>query len=398
MINKKTLIPKALISCSLGFGLSQHAVADKGQVRLQAPQKASQEREDYQECLAAVIKKYKAPRTALKEKRMEMRLAACRDRYPAAYILAECKKQMTLGYKDSPEELKAGLKSCQTEYKKFSFNPKSAIPFVIAEDKSFFAGVGLNLPTLMREDEDEDSPSTQYMGENFGNFSCGPLYGTMFDEDVAPEYMLFGNDPFLYAPLQHTPKASFMSSIGLKPGKNPKTTLVHKEFGEFNYVAKTQELLNFFPTSYCFYDRKIGPLYEGIKIYYLLDRPSKSVTPYFGVAFYKEKTAITAKKLAEEIQAVLGANYIISQPKPSVYIISTHKDYPLDSEGDPKNVCQKDLESPYMASVVTRENTSLAAYSLVANTANLCRFGDRVASRFLKKGAVVPSKETNPAQ
>lgn len=393
MKNKKTLIRKVLIACGFCFGVSQHGLSEKGQVKLQAPQKASQEREDYQECLAAVIKKYKAPRTPIKEKRMERNLAACRDRYPAAYILAECKKQMTTGYKDSPDELRAGIKSCQTEYKKFSFNPKAAVPFVMTEDKSFFAGVGLNQATLMREEEDEDTPSSQFMGENFGNFSCAPLYETMFD-DKEPEYMLFGNDPFLYAPLQHTPKQSFMDSIGLKPSKKPKTVLVHPEFGEFNYTAKSEELLNFFPTSYCFFDRKIGPLYEGIKLYYLLDRPSQSVTPYFGVAFYKEKTAITAKKLAEEIRATLGASYIISQPKPSIYIISTQKDYPLDSEGDPKNVCQKDLRSPYMASVVTRENTTLAAYALVANTANLCRFGDRVASRFLKKGAVKPTSDS----
>lgn len=393
MNTKKTPNVKAFAIWSLSFGLSHIALADKGKVSLKAPQKASQEREDYQECVASVIKKYQPPRTPLKEKRMEKSLAACRDRYPAAYILAECKKSMTAGYKDSPADLRAGLKSCQAEYRKYSFNPKSAVPFVIKEDKSFFAGVGLNQAAFMREsEEDESKPDSQYMGENFGNFSCEPLFEAMFN-DEEPEYILFGNDPHVYAPLQHVPRDSFLKSTGLKAGKEAKVSKVHPEFGEIDYNGKSKELLNFFPTSYCFFDRKIGQLYEGIKIYYLLDRPSKSVTPYFGTAFYKEKTAIPAQKLAEEIKGVLGADYQISQPKPNVYLISVHKDYPLDSEGDPKNVCQKDLESPYVASVVARENSVLAAYSLVANTANLCRFGDRVASRFLKKGSVKPSAE-----
>lgn len=367
---------------ALSFSLSHVAMAEKQKLKVQLPQKASQEREDYQECLAAVIKKYKAAKTDKVEKKRELAIAACRDRYPAASILVECKKQMTEGYKDQPEVLKAGLKSCTTEYKKYSFDPKSPLPLATKDDKAFFAGVGMNEPTIMKESEDDETASSQYMGENFGNFSCAPLYGAMFDEDP-PEYTLFGNDPLLYNPLKGVSKEAFIKAINY-PAKKPKS-FISKDFGEIVYDSKSDSYLSYLPSSYCFFNRQIGNIFEAIKVYYLLDRESKTVIPYFGVAFYKDKAATPSKELAEQIRNKLGSNYITTELKPGVFTMATHNQFEVDSEGDPKNLCQKNRSTPYIAIVVTREASNLAAYSLFANTANLCRFGDRVASRFLKK-------------
>ncbi|MBC7660641.1 MAG: hypothetical protein H7249_13180 [Chitinophagaceae bacterium] len=376
---------KRAIACfALCWGTEQVAMAEKQQLKVQLPQKASQEREDYQECLAAVIKKYKAAKTPKGEKKQQIAIAGCRDRYPAASILVECKRQVTTGYKDQPELLKPALKECGNEYRKYSFDAKSAIPIAIRENKAFFAGVGMNEITLMKENEDDETPSAQYMGENFGNFSCSPLYGTMFNE-TPPEYTLFGNDPFNYSPLRNVSKEAFFKAIAYPSGPKKPASFISKDFGEITLDPKTGNYLNYLPSSYCFFNRKIGSVYEALKVYYLLDRDSKSVIPYFGVGFYKAQTLIPSRQLAEEIRTKLGPNYSTSELKPGVFIISTQKTFEVDGEGDPKNVCQKSNESPYVALVVTREASNLASYSLFANTGNLCRFGDRVASRFLKK-------------
>lgn len=369
-------------------------MAEKQQLKVQLPQKASQEREDYQECLAAVIKKYKTAKTPILEKKQKVAVAGCRDRYPAASILVECKRQMTLGYKDQPALLKAALKECGNEYRKYAYNAKSAVPIAIKDNKAFFAGVGMNEITLMKESEDDEVPSAQYMSENFGNFSCAPLYGTMFEDEPA-EYTLFGNDPFIYNPLRNVSKEAFFKAIHY-PSKKP-ASYVTKEFGEFTFDPKTNAILNYLPSSYCFFNRKIGTIYEALKVYYLLDRDNRSVIPYFGVGFYKDKTLIPSRQLAEEIKTKLGAGYMISELKPGVFIVATHDRFEVDGEGDPKNLCQQNVLSPYLAIVVTREASNLASYSLFANAGNLCRFGDRVASRFLKKKSL-PHSAGNTAE
>ncbi len=385
----------------LALGASNAALAEKQQLKtVQPPQKASQEREDYQECLAAVIKKYKnAAQNPKLEKKQKIALAACKDRYPAASVLVECKKQMTMGYKDQPEQLKAGLKECGNEYRKFSFNPKAAVSLALKEDKAYFAGVGMNEPTVMKEHEEDDTPSAQYMGENFGNFSCAPLYKTMF-EDGKPEHTLFGNDPLYYNPLRNVSREAFLKAINYPQGAKKPASFVTRDFGEIVYDEKSNTYLSFLPSSYCFFDRKIGSVLEGLKIYYLLDRDSKTVIPYFGVSFYKDKTQIPAEDLAKEYKEKLGAGYEVSELKPGVFIVATRKDFDVDAEGDPRNVCQnqKTPTSPYVALVVTREGSKVAAYSLFANTGNLCRFGDRVASRFLKKKSLTQPQAGNSMQ
>ncbi len=372
------------------MGPQQIAMAEKNQLKVQLPQKVGQEREDYQDCLAAVIKKYRDAKTPKLEKKQHVAIAGCRDRYPAASILVDCKRQMTQGYKNQPELLKPALKECHNEYKKYSFDPKLSIPVAIKDNKVFFAGVGMNEISIMKESEEDEIPSAQYMGENFGNFSCAPLYGTMF-EDAQPEFTLFGNDPFIYTPLRNMARPAFFRAINYPNTSKRPQSFISKEFGEITYDAKTDSFLNYLPSSYCFFNRKIGAIYEALKVYYLLDRDSKSIIPYFGVGFYKEKASIPSKQLAEEFRSKLGEGYVLSELKPGVFIIATHDKFELDNEGDPKNLCQKTSLSPYVALIVTREASTLASYSLFANTGNLCRFGDRVASRFLKKKALTQS-------
>ncbi|HYX39806.1 MAG TPA: hypothetical protein VE954_42465 [Oligoflexus sp.] len=362
--------------------------AEKTQVKLVAPMKPSQEREDYQECVTSVIRKYQSPGNVKKNKKLQNGLAACKDRYPAVSIMIDCKKEMAAAYRDDHEALKAALIECKNEYSKYTFNPKNPVPFVLRGDQLFFAGAGMNRSHPIRAQEDEDPNAGLFMGDNFGNFSCTTLYKTMFREQQ-PEYLLFGNDPFVYTPLRHAKREEFLKAVGLAAALNkPKTMLLsmHRDFGELHYEPSTQETINYFPMGFCNFDRKLGPVFEGMKIYYLVDRVSTQVTPYFGTAFYRDDSRIAAKDLIEQIRAQLGDQYRTFTTRPGVTLISQVEPKIFDKEGDPRNVCQNDQISPYMAVVTEREQTGMAAYTLLANISNLCRYGDKISSRFLKKG------------
>ena len=63
--------------------------------------KPSQEREDYQECVTSVIKKYQGPSSVKRNKKLQSGLAACKDRYPAVSIMIDCKKEMAAAYRES---------------------------------------------------------------------------------------------------------------------------------------------------------------------------------------------------------------------------------------------------------------------------------------------------------
>jgi|GEM_PF-3153704 len=388
MQKNRRIIATGIFAVLTYTATSSRLYSQKSEVKLVAPMKPAQEREDYQECLTSVIKKYRSPGDAKKNKKLQNGLATCRDRYPAVSIMIDCKKEMAAAYRDDHDSLKIALQECKTEYMKYTFNPKNPVPFILRGEQVFFAGAGMNRSHPIRAEEDDDPNNGLFMSDNFGNFSCDTLFKTMFREQQ-PEYLLFGNDPFVYTPLRHARREEFLKSVGLAAAFNkPKSLLVsfHKDFGELHYEPKTEETLNYFPMGFCNFDRKLGSVYEGIKIYYLIDRSSTQVTPYFGTAFYRNESKVTASDIAEQIRVALGNQYRIFKTKPGVSLISQVEPKFFDKEGDPKNICQTDQSSPYIAMVVEREKTGLAAYSLLANVGNLCRYGDKISSRYLKKG------------
>ncbi|MCX6129156.1 MAG: hypothetical protein NTX25_08865, partial [Proteobacteria bacterium] len=153
------------------------------------------------------------------------------------------------------------------------------------------------------------------------------------------------------------------------------------------YSQAKQETLNYFPLGFCSFSRKLGMIFEGIKIYYLVDRPFTQVTPYFGTAFYRADVQLPISNLAEEIRRTLGDQYHIYKTGSGAHFISQFEPKEFDSEGDPKNLCQSNQTPPYVAIITERKGTGFAAYTLLANISNLCRYGDKIASRFLKHGS-----------
>ncbi len=364
-------------------------LADKGRLTSQPPLRATEEREDYQQCLAAVIKKDKGfEQDEAQKARTKRAIASCRDRYPAVSVLIDCKREMTQAYGDNPQDLKAALQQCRTDYQKLSFDAKDELPFTFHDQLIFFAGAGMNHSVLLREKEDDKQPDALYMGENFGNFSCTPLLESMFERRSA-EYLLFGADLQTYTALKHVDRNKLKDAFTWTPmPKNPGTfqPVLDRTMGELYWNPADGNVTNYFPSAFCFYNRRLNTPYEAIKIYYLLDRKVRQATPYFGIAFFRPQKGPQAQELAQKIQEALGKSYQVSQPKPDAFLVSAGPTPQLDSENDPKNICTSDPKPTVMAVVHRPIKDTLADYMILANVGNLCRFGDRMASRFLKNG------------
>ncbi len=363
--------------------------AQKAPITPQPPLRPLEEREDYQQCLAAVIKKDKASATEDAGKlRSKRGIANCRDRYPAVSLLIDCKHDMTIAYRDDPQDLKAALEQCRSDYLKLSFNPKDDVPFNLRDKLIFFAGAGLNHSVLLREQDDDKQIDALYMGENFGNYSCTNLRDTMF-ERKPPEHLLFGADLQSYPALRHVDHdklfKAFAWPLPKTPG-GPVPAITDRLFGELFLNPANGNVTNYFPSAFCFYNRKLGPRYEGIKIYYLIDRQFHQATPYFGIAFFKPKQGPAFEELTQKVKHLLGDSYQIQQPKADTRLITPSPITQFDDEKDPKNICQGDAPPSLVALTHQAAGSPEADYLILANVANLCRFGDRMASRFLKSG------------
>ena len=103
--------------------------------------------------------------------------------------------------------------------------------------------------------------------------------------------------------------------------------------------------------------------------------------PYFGIAFYRDDTKIPQLQLVDEIIGALGKEYVSSPSKSGLIFIGKSKVKRFDSEGDPRNLCKFPRKHRLIVPQLGLEESQDAAYTLLANVANLCKFGDRMASR-----------------
>src|SRR5690606_9989764 len=121
----------------------------------------------------------------------------------------------------------------------------------------------------------------------------------------------------------------------------------------------------YFPSAKCHFDADAGSIFDGLSIYYLIDRRNQEMTPYFGVGFYKQNTKINAQALAEKIKNTLGKNYKVVKNKFNVLFITTQDLWEFDAEGDPMNVCRSPRKHQYLALVKPQGGSGQAEYSLV---------------------------------
>ncbi len=383
----------------LAFGLLLSARSDAASAkRVQFTQselkKARQERADYQKCRKQALRRAKTLQGDKRSRYLKLAVNHCREQFPAISILRDCKKEAVRAYKDRPEYLKAAVQECRDSFKQSLFDPSDPLPLRTHADDLFFAGAGLNAPLRLKILKTLDGPKDN---RQFGNFNCSVLSETAAGQRP-PEYLLFGNDLRSFLPLRTTSfeqLRSYFSDQQTNPeelldspanGATTPTNILNRDWGELSFDTTEERTTQYFPASFCSFNRQLGNLYADIKIYYLLDRDSKTAVPYFGISFYQPEAKVEPQTLIENLQAKLGSDFEIRHKKGKHWILAKTGFLSFDEEGDPYNLCQFPRLHHRLAILSLDEQDQYVNYFLLSNLDNLCKYGDRLASRLLKSG------------
>ncbi|WP_132315358.1 hypothetical protein [Pseudobacteriovorax antillogorgiicola] len=361
--------------------LATPSLAQKSKIRQEKPTRTSSNK-SYRSCRKAAVAEAKK----LKSKRHQVRFlkqaaSRCRERHPAVSILTDCKRNAIRAYKDDRDYLPVALKECKEKYQSFLFQPDESLPFRVDEGRIFFAGVGLN---SNREVKPSSSKEDKSDNNDIGNFDCESL-GQTFGRHLDPQFLLFGNDPRSYIPLKQTSKRSLLRGLKVQTKKKMEVQ-VNPYLGQVYWHRQSKSVTNYFPSASCSYGGENQGLYDGIKIYYLIDLEKNMATPYFGIAFYRKGTNIPVSQLIEEVKTKLGEGYVTSKSKSGLDLVAKAEIKRFDHEGDPRNLCQFPRKHRVIGAVAADDSGQFAAYTLLSNIGNLCKYGDRFASRLLKKG------------
>lgn len=355
--------------------------------------KARQERADYKKCRKQALLRARGYKGEKRSRYLKYAVNHCREQFPAISILRSCKKQAVQAYKDRPDYLKSAVAACRNEFKQALFDPANPQPFYSHKDDLFFAGAGLNAPLRLDILRSLDGPKNN---RQFGNFNCSVLADTAADQRQ-PEYLLFGNDLRSFLPLRTTSLEQLESYFKPKSDQTeqpddstdksgPRPAIIHRDWGELRFEPEPERSIQYFPSSFCSFDRQLGNLYSDIKIYYLLDRESKTAVPYFGIAFYNPEARVEMDQLLTALQESLGSEFDVRHKKAKHRIVAQTGFVSFDEEGDPYNLCQFPRLHHRLAIVSLDDSERYVNYLLLSNLDNLCKYGDRLASRLLRNG------------
>ena len=384
MIYLKTLRPKLRSLCkgviwTLSISICTLATA-KDQVK-QVKVNKSKPNTSYKNCRKQAIKRLKP----LKDNKLHSRilkesLQRCKEKTPAVAVLKQCQKEAVRAYADNRDYLKTALKECKGIYKSFEFNGKKPLPLKMQGDLAYFGGIGLNSNRRIQQ-QSKESPDADL--NRIGNFDCGSLED-IFYADKSPEYVLFGNSPNAYFPLSNRSLRDLSKELKMKLLKKKSYKKKHPFFGRIYYEARTKRFSNYFPSSSCQYSSDNLGIYEALQVQYLVDKEKKIATPYFGVAFYGAQSKVKTKSLIKKLRAELGEDFILTKSKSGLDLLSKAKIGAFDYDGDPWNLCQPPRQHNWLAAIQSEKKTGRTQYLVLANIRSLCRFGDRMASRYLK--------------
>jgi hypothetical protein len=328
----------------------------------------------YQECSQEVVASVKASK--LKPGEVNSALANCRDRYPAAALYTDCTRALMKGAK--PNEVNAQkVADCRKFLTSASFNEKESIPFVVNNDRLFFAGVGLN----------QTSQAIHIKPEGF---ACEKI-SQVFENAKLSQYLLFGNHYQTFAAsdpkaAQHYQGIETAIKLGKKILKKNDPYLDITGFGRLFFDQKNpkSEPVVYFPSANCDFTAKLGPLFAGISTYYLIDQAQKEATPYFGIAYYaKNAKTLNTMEAVSELQRKLGPEYRAYTKDKLTVIVASAPFGEVDSERDPRNICKPERLHSYVGIIRAQtDQPDMPEYLIVANVKNLCDYGDRLIRRF----------------
>ncbi len=301
-------------------------------------------------------------------------LKQCLIRFPSAGLYTDCKRQVVEKFGKDLKKAKEKLQDCRKLRQATEYRVDEVLPYFRVGDRHFYAGADLsyevsfaNIPTIP-------------------NFSCNHLSEVLEDLD-SPEYLLFGNLPQLFTPLKKFSRKTLKKSLKGKalPKKSKDPFVDVPKLGRIYVGESVEKDLLFFPTSHCAFQGNLGSSFEDHKLYYLIDQSTKQLLPYFGASFYRQLPAKKAKAhLLDSLQKLLierlGPNYKVTKLTSGALLIADFVPTEFDSEGDPKNLCREPRPKSSTLALLRpdKKNALQAAMVVVANTRNLCQFGDRL--------------------
>lgn len=344
------------------------------------PSSKASERADYFACRKQAL--LDAEKKKNKNKAAKLGIAQCQEQFPAAALFVECKRAALKKSKQDPNAGKTALAECRTQYEKMNFFVESFLPFSLSKGKAFFAGAGLNLPrrivkpqSQVNERDGDEAARTNH----FNNFSCAAIEKTVF-ENTPAEHLLFGNNLSLFEGFQGKSKADILKALNLPKGHKKEKFAISPRFGQIYGVKGNAPLIAYFPLSYCHFDRQLGAVFSGIKIYYLVDKERRYMTPYFGIAFYNQDNPPALSDLAKSLQEALGPEFHEYVNKKGVRYWAQKELKEFDFEGDPLNLCREKGVYDFVALLKADKPQKRPEYLVLSNVSNLCKYGNRLAS------------------
>ena len=345
-----------------------------GRQSLVAPQspaqKAQKAQQSFNQCTARATTAVKAGKLRLEE--LPVEFGRCTDRFPAAGLFNECKKNLLKSAKGSeinPEE----VARCKELLTAASFDSTKPVPIFVGGSYVVFAGVGLNR-----------SMSTN--GLSVPNYNCAQLQGAIANIPKNAQHILFGNHPSMFIDGESQPK--FLQKLRALSSKRSKEGGYFDVpgFGRLYGDSRTKQAVVYFPAGSCEFEAGVGGLFAGLNLFYLVDEITQSASPYFGIAYYRagQKT-VNTPELVNEVIRKLGRDYKpYSKDAHTIFIAATpFKE--VDKERDPRNICELPRPHKLVAVIHTVKGTpNVPEYLLLANIRNLCDYGDRRAENLLR--------------
>ena len=372
IIARAVLTSAAFAACTLTLKPSELRGAPIEGLNPAAVKRIKAANANYKECQQAAM-------TALTSKlinqvKFSAAVDACRERFPAISLYSQCKRQAIDAAAMTKKEPTEALTACKRLLVAASFDREQSVPFFINDKQLFFGGIGLN---KVQSAGTMDPP----------NFDCDRLNKAILNP-LESQYILFGNHPKVFKSLSALTPQNLMKALQMEDQSkgDRKKGVGTARFGRIFGGLDTPKATVFFPTAPCDFDGQLGKAFAGLSAYYLIDKRSGDVTPYFGIAHYRPtfkdlSTKDLVSKLIEAMNSGGGGGYHAIIKNDTTAFVANTDFSEFDDEKDPRNVC-RDPRGNSLVGIVqaTKENPAKPRYLVVANVKNLCEYGDRLAA------------------
>jgi hypothetical protein len=323
--------------------------------------------QNYQDCVKSAAAAVKSGK--LKTQELSGAIAKCGDKFPAAALFNDCKRNVLKNAKG--KDISAlDFSECKRLQAAVEFNPQAAVPVFVAQGSAFFAGIGLNRDLPMNELQPP-------------NFTCERFLAAAQDIPNKAHHILFGNNARVFA--AGPDQAKFLQALKAKAGKPSKGQKFNDivGFGRVFGDPLTDPSMVYFPSASCDFRGVTGQILSGLSVYYLPDNEAKMATPYFGIAYYKQnQKTVKTPELVAELSAKLGPEFKAYSKDTTTIFISAVPFQEVDRERDPRNICKVPRQHQFVAVIRTlATNTNAPEYLLLANVRNMCDYGDRLARK-----------------